>query len=57
MSCDTFCLDDDDAFLEANLALQTETLSLSTVRFVGFEGKADDIAPALTKCHNKKVNY
>ncbi|GLV41924.1 Nitric oxide synthase [Carabus blaptoides fortunei] len=53
VSCETFCLDDDDAFLEANLALQTETLTVSTVRFV--EGTADKIAPALTKCHNKKV--
>lgn len=53
VSCDTFCLDDDDAFLEANLALQTETLSVSTVRFV--EGKPDHVGSALTKSHNKKV--
>lgn len=35
------------------MALQTETLTTSNVRFV--ETSGEDIASALTKCHNKKI--
>lgn len=53
MACETYCLDDDDAFLEATVTLNPE-LTASTVRFV--DTKADIICSALTKCHSKKVN-
>ncbi|KAJ9597797.1 hypothetical protein L9F63_011405 [Diploptera punctata] len=53
VACETFCLDDDDTFLEATLALRSPTLSSTTVRFV--ETQPDDLATALSKCHNKKV--
>nr|CAD7595373.1 unnamed protein product [Timema genevievae] len=39
VACETFCLDDDDTFLEATIALKSPTLSASTVRFM--ETKAE----------------
>ncbi|XP_066248100.1 nitric oxide synthase isoform X2 [Euwallacea similis] len=52
-ACETFCLDDDETFLEATITLQSESLTQQNVRFV--ESKKDDTASALSKCHNKKV--
>ncbi|XP_067008227.1 nitric oxide synthase, salivary gland [Anabrus simplex] len=61
VACETFCLDDDETFLEATMALQGPTLSASTVRFV--ETKEEKLAPesldlaeGLSKCHGKKVS-
>nr|CAD7260092.1 unnamed protein product [Timema shepardi] len=54
VACETFCLDDDDTFLEAAIALKSPTLSASTVRFM--ETKAEPMDAALSKCHNKKVS-
>ncbi|XP_049776657.1 nitric oxide synthase, salivary gland [Schistocerca cancellata] len=54
LACETFCLDDDETFLEATQALRAPTLSSATVRFV--ESKQADLAKALSKCHNKKVS-
>ncbi|CAG2057145.1 unnamed protein product [Timema podura] len=54
VACETFCLDDDDTFLEATIALKSPTLSASTVRFM--ETKAEPMDAALSKCHNKKVS-
>ncbi|XP_017771545.1 PREDICTED: nitric oxide synthase, salivary gland [Nicrophorus vespilloides] len=53
VACDTFCLDDDDSFLEATMTLQTENLSSNSVRFV--DGKSLETEISLTKLHNKKV--
>lgn len=53
MSCETFCLDDDEAFIEATNTLQSESLTHQSVRFV--DSNKDDTASALSKCHNKKV--
>lgn len=53
MACETFCLDDDEALIEATMTLQSEALSSTTVRL--FNSKAEDIETGLTKCHNKKV--
>ncbi|KDR21429.1 nitric oxide synthase, salivary gland isoform X2 [Zootermopsis nevadensis] len=53
VACETFCLDDDDTFLEATLALRSPMLSSATVRFV--EAKEESLVKALSKCHNKKV--
>ncbi|KAJ4437856.1 hypothetical protein ANN_13795 [Periplaneta americana] len=53
VACETFCLDDDDTFLEATLALRSPTLSSTTVRFV--EAKEENLAKALSKCHNRNV--
>ncbi|KAJ8968172.1 hypothetical protein NQ314_002429, partial [Rhamnusium bicolor] len=54
LACETFCLDDDDTFLEATITLQSESLTAQTVRFV--ESKHDNISIALARCHNKKVS-
>ncbi|XP_050304291.1 nitric oxide synthase, salivary gland isoform X2 [Anthonomus grandis grandis] len=53
LSCEAFCLDDDDTFLEATISLQSESLTQQNVRLI--ESKKDDTASALSKCHNKKV--
>lgn len=53
VACETFCLDDDDALLEATMTLQTEAITQNTVRFV--EAKAEPVTMALAKYHNKKV--
>ncbi|XP_071050182.1 nitric oxide synthase, salivary gland isoform X2 [Onthophagus taurus] len=53
VACETFCLDDDDALLEATITLQSENLSSSTVRFV--ESKPKDLVSSLSKCYNKQV--
>lgn len=52
-ACETFCLDDDETFLEATNTLQGESLSLQTVRFV--QAKAECVMTALAKCHKRKV--
>ncbi|CAH1134822.1 unnamed protein product [Ceutorhynchus assimilis] len=54
LACEAFCLDDDETYLEATIALKTESLTTQNVRFV--ECKNDDTASALSKCHNKKVS-
>lgn len=54
LACDAFCLDDDEAFLEATFSLQSESLTQQNVRLV--EAKNEDTAEALSKCHNKKVS-
>jgi hypothetical protein len=41
VACETFCLDDDDTFLEATLALRSPMLSSATVRFV--EAKQENL--------------
>lgn len=53
LSCEAFCLDEDESFLEATITLQSESLTQQNVRFV--ESKQDETASALAKCHNKKV--
>lgn len=53
VACETFCLDDDDAFLEATLTLQSESLTAQNVRFI--DSKPENSLAALAKCHNKKV--
>ncbi|KAL1140194.1 hypothetical protein AAG570_000126, partial [Ranatra chinensis] len=53
VACETFCLDNDETFLEAAQALQTETITASTVKFV--ESRADDLCQALSHSHNRKV--
>lgn len=53
VACETFCLDDDDAMIEATKTLESEALSTTTVRFI--EAKKEDAAKGLSKCHNKKV--
>lgn len=53
MACETFCLDDDDAFLEATMTLQSESLTAQNVRFI--DTKPENLVVALAKCHNKKV--
>lgn len=53
VACETFCLDDDDAMMEATKALESETLSATTVRLI--EAKRDDTGIGLSKCHNKNV--
>ncbi|XP_019875678.1 nitric oxide synthase, salivary gland isoform X1 [Aethina tumida] len=54
VACETFCLDDDDTFLEATITLQSQSLTAQTVRFV--EAKVDKLTSGLQKCHNKKVS-
>ncbi|KAF5278426.1 hypothetical protein FQA39_LY05915 [Lamprigera yunnana] len=54
VACDTFCLDDDDTFIEAALTLESETLSSATVRFV--DAKREPMETSISKCHNKKVS-
>lgn len=53
VACDTFCLDDDNTFLEATMTLQTENLSVNTVRFV--DEKRVELTQSLAKIHNRKV--
>ncbi|KAJ8960069.1 hypothetical protein NQ318_009511 [Aromia moschata] len=53
IACETFCLDDDDTFLEATISLQSESLTTQNVRLV--EAKSDSIVAGLTKCHKRKV--
>ncbi|CAH0554483.1 unnamed protein product [Brassicogethes aeneus] len=53
VACETFCLDDDDTFLEATITLQSQSITEQTVRLV--ECKADALTAGLEKCHNKKV--
>lgn len=55
MACETFCLDDDDAILEATITLQTENLTQATVKFV--EAKPMDEVASILKAHNKKVIF
>lgn len=52
VACETFCLDDDDTFLEATITLQSESLSAQNVRFITAP-RPDKITDALSKCHNK----
>ncbi|XP_018567945.1 nitric oxide synthase, salivary gland isoform X2 [Anoplophora glabripennis] len=54
VACETFCLDDDDAFLEATMSLQSESLTAQNVRFL--DSKPENLVAALAKCHNKKVS-
>ncbi|KAK7869083.1 hypothetical protein R5R35_000802 [Gryllus longicercus] len=54
LACETFCLDDDETFLEATLALRAPALSATTVRFV--EAQEENLSKGLSKCHNKKVS-
>ncbi|KRT82107.1 hypothetical protein AMK59_3120, partial [Oryctes borbonicus] len=54
VACETFCLDDDDALMEATITLQTENLTSATVKFV--DSKPMDLATSVLKCHNKKVS-
>lgn len=55
VACETFCLDDDDTFLEATITLQSESLTAQNVRFI--DSKVTATARGLAKCHNKKVIY
>ncbi|XP_046390490.1 nitric oxide synthase-like protein isoform X2 [Ischnura elegans] len=59
LACEAFCLDDDeDKFLEATLALKSETLSASSVRLLETRsemGEEEGLLTRLSKCHNKKV--
>ncbi|KAK9703975.1 FAD binding domain [Popillia japonica] len=54
VACETFCLDDDDAILEATITLQTENLTQATVKFV--EAKPMDEVASILKAHNKKIS-
>ncbi|KAK4875678.1 hypothetical protein RN001_012100 [Aquatica leii] len=54
VACDTFCLDEDDTYLEAAMALEGEALSNNNVRFI--EAKREPMEACISKCHNKKVS-
>ncbi|KAI4462215.1 nitric oxide synthase-related [Holotrichia oblita] len=54
VACETFCLDDDDALMEATITLQTENLTQTTVKFV--EAKPMDEVTSILKSHNKKIS-
>ncbi|KAK9877354.1 hypothetical protein WA026_017750 [Henosepilachna vigintioctopunctata] len=53
VSCETFCLDDDDTLNEATKSLQTQYLSENTVRFM--IAKAEQPKEALIKVHSKEI--
>lgn len=53
VACETFCLDDDDTYLEATNTLQSESLTMQSVRFV--EARAECVTNALGKCYNRTV--
>ncbi|XP_047348938.1 nitric oxide synthase, salivary gland isoform X3 [Vespa velutina] len=53
VTCETFCLDDNDTLLEVALSLGSEALTPTTVRFI--EAEPQPIARALSKCHNRDV--
>ncbi|NP_001161704.1 nitric oxide synthase [Nasonia vitripennis] len=53
VSCETFCLDDDETLLEAAQSLGSEVISATTVRFVKTE--LQTITKALKRCHNRDV--
>ncbi len=42
VACETFCLDDDDSFLEATMAFKSESISPSSIRFVDAEPQEID---------------
>lgn len=54
IACETFCLDTDDTFSDASLALQGEALTKDTVRFMP-ANEASTLDKQLTKYHNKKA--
>ncbi|XP_011496043.1 PREDICTED: nitric oxide synthase, salivary gland [Ceratosolen solmsi marchali] len=53
VSCETFCLDDDETLLEAAVSLGSEVISSTTVRFV--KAEAQSINNALKRCHNRDI--
>lgn len=54
IACETFCLDTDESFSNASLALQGETLTIDTVRMVHVNDNTS-LDKKLTKFHNKKA--
>ncbi|XP_022819321.1 nitric oxide synthase-like protein isoform X2 [Spodoptera litura] len=55
VSCETFCLDDDETMQEAKRALGTVALSEETVRFAAPEGPLPTLQVALQSSLNKKI--
>lgn len=53
VACETFCLDDDDSFLEATMAFKSESISPSSIRFV--DAEPQEIDQGLSRCHNRRV--
>lgn len=54
IACETFCLDTDDTFSSATLALQGESLTRDTVRLVPVNDNTS-LDRQLSKYHNKKA--
>ncbi|XP_037052326.1 nitric oxide synthase isoform X2 [Bradysia coprophila] len=54
IACETFCLDTDDTFSSATLALQGESLTRDTVRLVPVNDNTS-LERQLSKYHNKKA--
>lgn len=54
VACETFCLDNDDTFSDASLALENDSLSVSTVRFAPDDPKIS-MESIMEKFHNKKI--
>ena len=54
IACETFCLDTDETFSDASLALQGESLTRDTVRFVNAKN-TQSLDKQLSKYHNKKA--
>lgn len=54
MACETFCLDTDETFSSASLALQGESLTIDTVRLVPVI-ESTPLDEQLGKYHNRQV--
>lgn len=54
MACETFCLDDDDTFLDATRELASEALTVSNTRF--HETEKVDLVTSLANCHSRNVS-
>uniref|UniRef100_A0ABD2W573 nitric-oxide synthase (NADPH) n=1 Tax=Trichogramma kaykai TaxID=54128 RepID=A0ABD2W573_9HYME len=53
VSCETYCLDDKETFLEAADSLGSETISASVVRFI--KSDLQSLSKSLKRCHNRDV--
>lgn len=53
-ACETFCLDTEETFSNAALALQEESLTIDTVRLINVIDNTP-LEKQLTKYHNKKA--
>ncbi|XP_058806783.1 nitric oxide synthase, salivary gland-like [Phymastichus coffea] len=53
VSCETFCIDDEETLLEAAESLESDIISPLTVRFI--KSQQQSLLKSLNKCHNRNI--